>query len=263
MLLAKVIIFIGIRKSRTEIIRKAPQDPRTEGCRPAAFRSDARSLPPLSAPHDRRERPDGTPPADRLRTTPRKAIPAKRTFGPSRGSACASRPDETYRRDRTNPARRPARPNGRERRIRLTSRPYRAAEKRTAVRTPQSKRASYGHSRTTPSCKVASRLPVRTTRKTSGIRNRSISGEIVFRNRRERPVIGTYSARRRPIRTNRTATDTRLPCRATPETSPVKLPSSPAERCMTAKRNEELRSGHTDSYKGIRAVVKMRGTRLH
>lgn len=45
---------------------------------------------------------------------------------------------------------------------------------------PQSKRASYGHSRTTPSCKVASRLPVRTTRKTSGIRNRSISGEIVF-----------------------------------------------------------------------------------
>ncbi len=114
---------------------------------------------------------------------------------------------------------------------------------------PQSKRASYGHSRTTPSCKVASRLPERTTRKTSGIRNRSISGEIVFsKPARERPVIGTYSARRRPIRTNRTATDTRLPCRATPETSPVKLPASPAERCMAAKRNEELRSGHTDLY---------------
>ncbi len=264
MLLAKVIIFIGIRKSRTEIIRKAPQGSAHRGLpacsvpirreeSPAAIRSarpsgtTRRNPSGGPTPHHASESHPGqtdlrTIPRKRLRKPPRRNIPTRpdepcpTPSPPERTGA----PDPTYepavsRRGKADGCPHPLNRNGR----------------RTAIAARH------------PPAKLRHASPYERREKHPESGTGLSPGKSFFRNRRERPVIGTYSARRRPIRTNRTATDTRLPCRATPETSPVKLPSSPAERCMTAKRNEELRSGHTDSYKGIRAVVKMRGTRLH
>lgn len=116
---------------------------------------------------------------------------------------------------------------------------------------PQSKRASYGHSRTTPSCKVASRLPVRTTRKTSGIRNRSISGEFVF----------SKPARERPSSAH-TAPDVDRSARTEPQRTHAPLPGNSRNiarkaPCVTGRAQHGRKTKRGASQRTYRFVYKV------
>lgn len=248
-MLAKVIIFIGIRKSRTEIIRKAPQGSAHRGLpacsvpirreeSPAAIRSarpsgtTRRNPSGGPTPHHASESHPGqtdlrTIPRKRLRKPPRRNIPTRpdepypTPSPPERTGA----PDPTYepavsRRGKADGCPHPLNRNGR----------------RTAIAARH------------PPAKLRHASPYERREKHPESGTGLSPGNSFFRNRHA-------SARHRHIQ-RPTSTDPHEPnrnghtppCRATPETSPVKLPASPAERSMAAKRNEELRSGHTDLY---------------